>query len=48
MAFIAEGSWIETSEDEQFDASLMFNYMFARLGYACTNAEPTHLSCLTQ
>jgi len=38
MAFTAEGSWIETSEDEHLDASLMFNYMFDRhwdagLGY---------------
>ena len=30
MVFTAEGSWIETSEDEQFDASLMFNYLFDR------------------
>lgn len=39
MAFTAEGSWIETSEDEHLDASLMFNYMFDRhwdagVGYA--------------
>ena len=30
MAFTAEVSWIETSEDEQLDGSLMFNYMFDR------------------
>lgn len=39
MAFIAEGSWIETSEHDQLDGSLMFSYMFDRhwdagIGYA--------------
>ena len=39
MAFIAEGSWIETSEHDQIEGSLMFNYMFDRhwdagIGYA--------------
>ena len=44
MVITAEGSWIETSEDEQFDASLMFNYLFDRhwdagIGYAEYNRK---------
>lgn len=39
MILTAEGSWIETSEDEHLDGSLMFNYLFDRhwdagIGYA--------------
>jgi hypothetical protein len=39
MKFIAEGSWMKTSEYEHLDASLMFNYLFDRhwdagIGYA--------------
>lgn len=30
MALIAEGNWMSTSNDYNFDASLMFNYMFDR------------------
>lgn len=30
MAFTAEGSWVETSQDKHLDASLMFNYFFDR------------------
>jgi hypothetical protein len=39
MMLTAEGSWMETSEDEHLDGSLMFNYLFDRhwdagIGYA--------------
>jgi hypothetical protein len=30
MALIAEGSWMETSDDRHLDGSLMFNYQFDR------------------
>ena len=30
MALIANGNWISTSDDEHFDAQLMFNYLFDR------------------
>ena len=39
MALIADANWISTSDDDHFDGSLMFNYIFDRhwdagIGYA--------------